>query len=97
MGLRELLRWQWGLYPGTHCDRANLLLHICTAPFFWAGTVILLLGLFTFSWGPAALGFVCVLVALIAQPTKAGLRGREVRDFPADAFPAHAPSGYGCR
>jgi hypothetical protein len=67
MGPMELLRWQWIHYPEAHTTRSNLLLHICTAPFFWAGTVLLLVGLFTLSWGPGVLGFACLLVPLMAQ------------------------------
>jgi hypothetical protein len=67
MGPAELLRWQWANYPGTHTTRANLLLHICTMPFFWVGTLLLLAGLLSLSWLPAVLGFACLLVPLIAQ------------------------------
>jgi len=36
---KQLLSWQWGLYPGNHTDRANLMIHIVTAPLFIAGTL----------------------------------------------------------
>lgn len=67
MGAAELLRWQWANYPGTHATRANLLLHICTMPFFWAGTLLSLAGLLTLRWPPVVLGFACLLVPVIAQ------------------------------
>lgn len=67
MGPAELLRWQWANYPEAHTTRANLLLHIFTAPFFWAGTALLLAGLFTLNWGPALLGLACLPVPLMAQ------------------------------
>lgn len=66
-GPRELLRWQWDNYPGTHTTRVNLLLHICTMPFFWAGTALLLVSLLSLDWVWAPLGFGCLLVPLIAQ------------------------------
>jgi len=67
MGPMELLRWQWANYPDAHRSPANLLLHLFTAPFFWVGTVLLLVGLFTLGGGAAALGFACLLVPLLVQ------------------------------
>lgn len=82
MGPAELLRWQWSHYPEAHTTRANLLLHISTAPFFWAGTLLLLVGLFTLRWGLAVLGFACLLVPLIAQ----GLGHKRLESRPPRPF-----------
>ncbi|HEV2211956.1 MAG TPA: terminase, partial [Gammaproteobacteria bacterium] len=62
MGPGELLRWQWQAYPGNHVTRVILLLHIFTVPFFWAGTVLMLLALLSLSWPPLIFGSVCILV-----------------------------------
>ena len=67
MGPLDLLRWQWEGYPRYHTSRPNLLLHLCTMPLFWAGTVLLLVGLLTLSWATLVLGMVCLLVPVIAQ------------------------------
>ncbi|HEY8207821.1 MAG TPA: terminase [Myxococcaceae bacterium] len=39
---KQLLSWQWGLYPQNHTTRANLVIHIFTTPLFIAGTLTLL-------------------------------------------------------
>ena len=67
MGPAELLRWQWEGYPRYHARRANLLLHICSVPFFWAGTVLLLVGALSLNWVWTAVGFACLLVPVIVQ------------------------------
>lgn len=67
MGPVELLRWQWAGYPGTHTSRGNLLLHLCTVPFFWAGTVLMLLGLPRLDGTWILAGSGCLLVPLAAQ------------------------------
>jgi hypothetical protein len=36
---KQLLAWQWSLYPDGHHDRVNLAIHILTVPLFMAGTV----------------------------------------------------------
>lgn len=77
----ELLRWQWRNYPGNHMTRGNLLLHIFTVPFFWAGTVCLVLGLVDLSWRFLVLGPVCILVPLIAQG-----RGHKLEPNPPAKF-----------
>jgi hypothetical protein len=38
----QLLAWQWRIYPGTHRQRTNLLIHIVTAPLFWLGLIALI-------------------------------------------------------
>lgn len=82
MGPVSLLRWQWDGYPRYHTTRANLLLHLCTMPFFWVGTGLLLLGLFTLAWPPAVAGFVCLLVPVIAQ----GFGHKRLETTPPAAF-----------
>lgn len=67
MGPAELLRWQWASYPATHATRANLLLHLCTAPFFWVGTLLLLWALFTLNWPSAVTGVLCLSVTVLTQ------------------------------
>ena len=81
MGPGELLRWQWQAYPGNHVTRVNLLLHIFTVPFFWAGTVLLVLGLAGLSWPLLVLGSACILVPLIAQG-----RGHKLEPMPPAKF-----------
>jgi hypothetical protein len=59
-----LLAWQYGLYPGGHRNRTNLLLHILTVPLFWAGTVSAAMGWvwpWLFAIGPAVMVFVMAL------------------------------------
>jgi len=67
MNLPELLRWQWEGYPRAHGNPVNLWLHILTAPFYWAGTVLLVLALLRLSWLLLVIGLVCILVTLLAQ------------------------------
>jgi hypothetical protein len=62
-----LLRWQWEGYPCYHTRRSGLLLHLLTMPLFWAGTILLLMGLVTMSGSLAVLGIACLLVPVIAQ------------------------------
>ncbi len=67
MGPVELLRWQWEGYPCAHGNRVNLWLHIFTAPFYWLGTVLLVLGVVELRWPQLVLGLASMLVTLIAQ------------------------------
>ena len=81
MGPRELLRWQWQGYPRYHAARANLLLHLCTVPFFWAGTASLVTAAFQLSWPLLLAGIICMLVALVAQG-----RGHRLESEPPARF-----------
>lgn len=81
MGPRELLRWQWEGYPRYHTTRGNLLLHLCTVPLFWAGTLLLVRAAVAPSWPPAAAGAGCLLAALIAQG-----RGHRLEPTPPAPF-----------
>ena len=67
MGITELLRWQWAHYPGTHTRRANLLLHLCTAPLFWTGTLLMAKGLLGLEWRLVSAGILCLLPPVVAQ------------------------------
>jgi hypothetical protein len=77
----SLLRWQWQNYPGTHANRANLLLHIATVPLFWLGTTLLVLSVAQRSWSLPAVGAVCILAALMAQG-----RGHKLEQVPPAPF-----------
>src|SRR5262249_30652674 len=46
----SLMAWQWSVYPGTHHDRRNLLVHALTVPVFQVGTVALVLSPFVSGW-----------------------------------------------
>ena len=62
-----LLSWQWAGYPDTHRSRANLLLHLGTIPLFWAGTVLLVVGLLRLSWTVVMVAVACLVVPVLAQ------------------------------
>lgn len=62
----KLLAWQWGLYPGGHRDRKNLLIHGLTVPLFQLGTLALVASPF-FGALFAAGGTAAMLLALAAQ------------------------------
>lgn len=67
MGLRELLRWQWAGYAGTHRGRANLLLHLGSVPLFWTGTLLLVAGSLSMSGRTLTLAAVFLLVPVVVQ------------------------------
>lgn len=60
-----LLAWQWSLYPQGHRNRANLLLHVGTVPWFMAGTLAVLATPFLGPWG--ALGLLPMVLAVAIQ------------------------------
>src|SRR6516164_8799401 len=62
----SLLAWQWSIYPGTHHDRRNLLVHALTVPVFQVGTVALVVGPFVSLW-LSALGLAGMAGAMLAQ------------------------------
>ena len=82
MGPGELLRWQWQGYPRYHTTRANLLLHLSSVPFFWAGTLLMLGGLFTLSWSSVLAGLFCLSVPVIVQ----GLGHKRLESTPPAPF-----------
>ena len=62
-----LLKWQYGLYPGSHVSRENLLLHACTEPVYLAGTLILLGSLLTLRPLGALAGLAMMAATMAAQ------------------------------
>ena len=42
MDRSNLFSWQWSLYPAGHRHRMNLVLHVLSVPFFWAGAATLI-------------------------------------------------------
>ena len=73
-----LLAWQWRGYPEFHRDRRNLLIHVLTAPFFWAALLSLVDAFFM---RRAAFGGLLALVPLIAQG-----RGHKLEQAPPLPF-----------
>jgi hypothetical protein len=63
---KDLLRWQWELYPDGHTRRVTLVLHALTAPSFMSGTVLVATSPLV-GWRAAISGLVLMLVALAAQ------------------------------
>ncbi len=61
-----LLTWQWSIYPATHRDRRNLLVHALTVPVFQVGTVALATAPFLSGW-LAALGFGAMAGVMVLQ------------------------------
>ena len=60
-----LLAWQWSIYPATHRDRRNLLLHALTVPLFELGTLAVLASPVLGLWlAPAGLVAIVVVMAL---------------------------------
>jgi hypothetical protein len=64
---KDLMNWQWLLYPDGHRDRLSLLLHIVTVPLFWIGTAMILWALWRGSAAAAISGLALWLAALLAQ------------------------------
>lgn len=60
-----LLAWQLEGYPDNHRDRRNLILHVCTVPLFWAGTLALLAS--PLAWWLAPAGLSSMALALVLQ------------------------------
>src|SRR5436190_190602 len=63
---KQLLSWQWGLYPDNHTTRANLLIHILTVPLFIGGTLTLLMSPM-YGVRSAVSGLVAMVVAVALQ------------------------------
>ncbi len=64
---RDLLSWQWSVYPGTHTTRTNLLIHLATAPLFWIGVVALIWAAAGGGIWPLIGGIVLLIVPVMAQ------------------------------
>ena len=68
MAIRSnLLGWQWSIYPAAHRDRANLIIHIATAPLFWLGWASLVWFALDGGWIVLVAGLVLILVPILAQ------------------------------
>ena len=65
----NLVAWQWSIYSDSHRDHANLLVHILAVPMFWAGSAMLLYGIFTLSFARVVGGVALLLVSLLLQIT----------------------------
>lgn len=76
-----LLRWQWDAYPPAHGNPVNLWLHILSAPVFWVGTALVVVGLLELSWIRLLMGFGCMLVTLVVQG-----RGHKLEKNPPAPF-----------
>ncbi|HKA90275.1 MAG TPA: hypothetical protein VKE22_21585 [Haliangiales bacterium] len=76
----HLLSWQWQGYELYHRDRANLFLHIATAPLFILGVVAVLASP-ALGWAALAGGVGGMAVALVAQG-----RGHRREAKPAEPF-----------
>ena len=63
---KDLLRWQWSLYPAGHTTRFGLVVHLVTVPLFQAGTVSVLRSPLFGGW-PALGGLLAMIGALVAQ------------------------------
>ena len=64
---RELLAWQWRIYPGSHRQRLNLLIHAATAPLFWIGLIAIVAALFGVGLWYLPAGAVLIAVPVFAQ------------------------------
>ncbi len=68
-----LLAWQWSLYDQGHRDRGNLVLHLCTVPWFMLGTLTVLA---TPLLGPlGGLGLLPMVLAVALQGRGHGREG----------------------
>jgi len=76
----SLLAWQWSIYPGTHHDRRNLLVHALTVPVFQVGTVALVVGPFVSVW-LSVLGLAGMAGAMYAQGRSHRLEQRPPSPF----------------
>lgn len=83
---KQLLAWQWNLYPENHRDRANLLIHIVTAPLFIAGTLSVLAAPVTGL--RAAVGGLALMVVALA------LQGRGHKREPVVPVPFLGPVDF---
>ncbi len=75
---KNLLAWQWSLYPDGHQSRRNLLIHLFTTPLFMAGCLMLLLS--PLNWRLALAGVIALFVPLALQG--AGHKGEVGRPVP---------------
>lgn len=78
---KDLVAWQWQLYPDNHATRRNLVIHVLTVPLFQLGTVALGLGALAAWWLPLA-GLGAMALAMAAQGR--GHAGEPVPPVPFD-------------
>jgi phage terminase small subunit len=66
MGKRHpnLHAWQWRNYAVNHRHPANLVLHLIAVPMFILGTLLIIDGLFSFSFSSLAIGVIGLIAAL---------------------------------
>ena len=83
---KQLMSWQWGLYPENHTSRANLLIHIFTAPLFIGGTLTLLSSPM-YGLGSAVSGLVGMAIPL-------ALQGRGHKSEPVTPVPFLGPVDF---
>jgi len=62
-----LLLWQWSRYPAAHRNRANLLIHALTVPFFLAGNVAVLASPFLGPWWLGVGGGAAMIASVFLQ------------------------------
>lgn len=77
---KNLLEWQWSIYPDGHRNRKNLWLHVFTVPLFMAGTVAVVTSPFTGALGAAG-GVFAMATAMAVQG-----RGHRSEETPPAPF-----------
>ncbi|HVE85368.1 MAG TPA: terminase [Myxococcales bacterium] len=83
---KDLMAWQWGLYPENHTDRANLLIHILTTPLFIGGTLAVLTS-------PVS-GLRSAVSGLVAMVVPLALQGRGHKREPVVPVPFLGPLDF---
>jgi hypothetical protein len=63
---KNLISWQWQIYPAGHRNRQNLIVHVITAPLFMLATVALISSPFI-SWWLAPAGLAVMVLVMAAQ------------------------------
>lgn len=83
-----LAAWQWRDYPRVHTDRANLALHIATAPVFFTSCLTLVASPFLALGGSASQAGWMALAALVGLifAVAAQGRGHRLEDEPPTPF-----------
>ena len=76
----ELAEWQWLDYGQYHQTRRNLLLHVVAVPAFLFGNVVVLAGIFAWTWWMSLAGVVISAVSFGVQGL--GHKGEPVPPVP---------------
>ncbi len=79
-----LLAWQWRVYPATHRDRLNLLIHMVAVPAFIAGTMATVVQVLHARWFGAAVALLLMVLAFAVQ--RAGHQREQVKSEPLAGF-----------